>query len=134
MAEKRQREQIKCVVCGRTAWPSSLARGALGGYPVETLWLVKGLGRGKGIEWRKQNRDKDPAWIAWWINQLEIIIQLLQDRLAAIADEDDREELRETVQPMIVETTKQLAQARELARTSLLHKPTEIVVPKIIGA
>ncbi len=124
-----------------------MAKGGVGGHPIETLWLVKGLGRGKGILWQKQSRNMDPAWVEWWINSLQVIISILEERLTAIVGGDEIESVESVpalesvtasvedraLVPTLLEARAELRRTQELVRPQKteLRPSQELVKPHL---
>lgn len=78
------REMLRCLVCGRNAWPTSYAKGQKHGHSIDTLVLVKSRGRARGIQWRKSSRDKDRDYLIMWrdlmmahLDRIELALEML---------------------------------------------------------
>jgi hypothetical protein len=110
-SELDMKEMLRCLVCGRNAWPTSYAKGKKYGHSIETLVLVKSRGRGKGIEWKKTSRARDRAYMIMW---RELLMAHL-DRLELLL-----EQMGETFidAPEIIQPPKLVARESQVARSS----------------
>jgi len=91
-AAVKMREMIRCLVCGRMAWPTMLSRGEMGAHRLEILRLVKGLGR--GILWQRRDVSRDPLWLRSMAAILKKVLAILEQRLrdlGEVVEEDTRE-------------------------------------------
>jgi hypothetical protein len=80
------KEMLRCLVCGRNAWPTSYAKGQKHGHDLDTLVLVKSMGRGRGIQWRKSSRARDRGYIMMWRNLLMAHLDRLEAMLESMGE------------------------------------------------
>ncbi len=84
----KMREMLRCLICGRGAWPTMIAKGQLGVHQIESLLFVKGLGKGRGIKWEKRDRSTDVEFLNAWLDILDKVSERLEQRISSLTGEE----------------------------------------------
>ena len=116
----KMREMIRCLLCGRMAWPTMLARGQQGQHRLDKLRLVCGRGRGKGIKWARTDLTNDPTWLRMFVDTLKSLLEILEKRLEDLGEGADGEDLKEVEPVSVVE------------KPPILLAPPTIIKPTIV--
>lgn len=82
----KMREMLRCLVCGRSAWPTMLAAGQMGSHRPEALQFVRGRGKGKGIEWSRRDLSRDAEMLKAWLLLLRAVFRHVRSRLEALGE------------------------------------------------
>lgn len=91
------REMMRCLICGRSAWPTSYAKGQARGHERDTLVLIRSLGRGRGLHWKRTSRANDRNYLTMWRELLRFHLNRIEQELKRLG-----ETLVETLNPEIV--------------------------------
>lgn len=110
----KMREMLRCLICGRSAWPTMLSRGQLGLHKPESLRFVKGRGKGKGIVWERRDLSHDAETLKTWLLLLREVFRQVRRRLEEIgASAEDLDQIE----------TELLLKAVSVVRPSLVCRP-----------
>lgn len=77
-------EMLRCLVCGRNAWPTSYGRGQKHGHQIDSLVLNnKGV---KRFKWARKNRSRDRDYLIMWRELLTAHLDRLDAILEALGE------------------------------------------------
>lgn len=80
----RMAEMLRCLICGRNAWPTSFARGQKHGHSIDSLILNnKGV---KRFKWARKNRSRDRDYLLMWRSLLMAHLDRLEVMLEGLGD------------------------------------------------
>lgn len=125
---------LRCLLCGRSAWPTMLAKGQIHGHSLESLILKGSRGRGKGIIWERRNRSRDRDYLRMWRELLKAHLARVERDLENLGEIDDAETILPEVrrQPRVVSQPRIVRQPRVLSNreVSVFSRPP-VFKPKV---
>lgn len=117
----KMREMLRCLICGRSAWPTMIARGQLGLHRIESLLFVKGRGCGRGVDWDRKDLSRNPAALRAWAALLKSVYLRVKRILESLGDEvEDLPEIRDLTKPI---HSPILMKPQEIVRLKILERP-----------
>jgi hypothetical protein len=81
----KMREMLRCLICGRNAWPTSYGKGQKHGHQIDTLVLATRRGH-KGFLWTKKSRSRDRGYLIMWRNLLMAHLDRLEAMLESMGE------------------------------------------------